>query len=75
MENTRRELDELKKSVDEIYSRLGIEGDFPVRNELNTGTIFGKETWGFYPSLTGEGEINYIQYYLRAFARRLFFLN
>lgn len=58
MENTRRELDELKKSVDEIYSRLGIEGDFPVRNELrnelNTGTIFGKETWGFYPSLIGK---------------------
>lgn len=54
MENTRRELDELKKSVDEIYLRLGIEGDFPVRNELNTGTIFGKETWGFYPSLTGK---------------------
>ncbi len=54
MENTRRELDELKKSVDEIYSRLGIKDDFPVRNELNTGTIFGKETWGFYPSLTGK---------------------
>ena len=54
MENTKEELERLKDRVDEIYVDLGIFGDFPIPNELNTGTIFGKETWGFYPSLTGK---------------------